>query len=91
MSYLFVFIIGAISGWIAGQYVKGSELGTMPDVIAGAVGAAALVLFIRLVGPETATGFVMSAIVAIIGGIAALFAMRHAMKESPAPVRGRRR
>lgn len=91
MSYLFVFVIGAISGWIAGQSIKGSEMGTMPDVIAGAVGAAALVLFVRAVGPESAAGFVMSVIVAIIGGIAALSAMRYVMKENVAPVRGRRR
>jgi uncharacterized membrane protein YeaQ/YmgE (transglycosylase-associated protein family) len=91
MSYLFVVIIGAISGWIAGQYVKGSEMGIFPDVAAGAAGGGILVLFIRFVGPEIASGFVVSAIVAIIGGIAALYAMRQVLKESPAPVRGRRR
>ena len=40
MSYLFIVVIGAVAGWIAGQYIKGSEMGMLPDIIAGAVGAA---------------------------------------------------
>lgn len=92
MSYLFIVVIGAVAGWIAGQYIKGSEMGVLPDIIAGAVGACALVLFARVIGISAATGFFMSFIVAIIGGAATLYAMRFAMKEKPVVVtRPRRR
>ena len=91
MSYLFVIIIGAIAGWVAGQYVKGSELGLAPDLIAGAAGAALAVLITRIIGIEAATGFLMSLVVSVIGGLVGLFSMRHATKEAPVPVKSRRR
>ena len=91
MSYLFVVLIGAIAGWVAGQSIKGSELGVIPDLIAGAGGAAALVLFVRIIGSDVATGFVTSTIVAIIGAVAGVYAMRYAMREAPAPARRPRR
>lgn len=92
MSYLFIVVIGAVAGWIAGQYIKGSEMGVLPDIIAGAVGACLLVLFARMIGISAATGFFLSFVVAIVGGAATLYAMRYAMKEKPVVVtRPRRR
>jgi uncharacterized membrane protein YeaQ/YmgE (transglycosylase-associated protein family) len=92
MSYLFVVVIGAVAGWVAGQQIKGSELGMLPDLIAGAVGACLFVLLSRLVGPAAASGFVMSSIVAILGGVASLYIMRSYMKTKAVPVaRPRRR
>lgn len=91
MSYLFVAVIGAIGGWIASRYLKGSEMGMVPDVAGGAAGALVAVLLSRVIGPASTGGFVMSAIVALVGGVATLFAMRHVLKEKPAPVVRRRR
>lgn len=91
MSYLFVMVIGAIAGWVAGQYVKGSEMGVMPDIVAGAAGAALAVLFSRLFGPEAAAGFMVSVIVSIVGAVASLYAMRYVMKEEPVKATPRRR
>ena len=36
MNYLFIVVIGAVVGFIAGQYLKGSEHGAGIDVAAGA-------------------------------------------------------
>lgn len=93
MSYLFIVVIGAIAGWVAGQSIKGSEMGVLPDIIAGAVGACLLVLFTRVIGFSSPASFMMSAVIAVVGGIATLYAMRFAMKEKkPVPVtRSRRR
>jgi uncharacterized membrane protein YeaQ/YmgE (transglycosylase-associated protein family) len=91
MSYLFVVAIGAIAGFVVGKYVKGSEMGVLPDIIAGAVGACALVLFSRLIGIGAATGFAMSLVVAIVGGAATLYAMRYVLKEKPVVVTRTRR
>lgn len=92
MSYLFIVVIGAVAGGLAGQYFKGSELGVFPDVVAGAIGACVFVLLVRMVGPAAASGFMMSAIVAILGGVAALYSFRSYMKTKAVPVpRPRRR
>ena len=92
MSYLFIVVIGAVAGWATGQYLKGSELGLGPDLAAGAIGAAVTVLFVRMVGPAGASGFLISAIVAILGAVASLYIMRSYMKAKAVPVaRPRRR
>jgi len=92
MNYLFIVVIGAVVGFIAGQYLKGSEHGAGIDVAAGAAGGFLAVLLSRFVGPAAAAGFFMSAIVAIIGAVAALYVMRQFMKPKAVPApRSRRR
>ena len=91
MSYLFIVVIGAVVGYVAGQYLKGSELGTGPDVAAGAIGAGVAVLLARLVGPEAAGGFLLSAVLSMAGAVAMVYGMRRFTKETPVPVRTRPR
>jgi uncharacterized membrane protein YeaQ/YmgE (transglycosylase-associated protein family) len=91
MSYLFIVVIGAVAGWVAGQYMKGSEHGVGIDIAAGGIGAVVIVLLSRMVGPAAAGGFVMSAIVAVIGAIASLYGMRRFMRASLVPTPRRRR
>jgi uncharacterized membrane protein YeaQ/YmgE (transglycosylase-associated protein family) len=92
MSYLFVIIIGAIVGFIAGQYIKGSEHGPALDLLAGGLGGCLAVLLSRVVGPASAAGMMMSALVAIIGSVLSLYLVRQFMKPKavPAPRTGRR-
>ena len=91
MSYLFVVVLGAIAGWIAGQVFKGNDnMGIMPDLAAGAAGAIVMVFLARVFAGVAAAGYVVSTIVAIAGGAATLYAMRYVMKETPVPVRRRR-
>lgn len=89
MSYLIVMVIGVITGWVGGMYIKGSEMGILPDLIAGGVGAAAVVALSRVVG--MGDGFMMSAVLASVGALGTLYAMRMALKEKPVPVTRRRR
>ena len=92
MSYLIVVVIGAVAGWVAGQYLKGSELGVGIDLAAGAAGAIVIVFLARMLGPVAASGFVMSGIVALIGAIGTLYAMRRVIKAKAVPApRARRR
>jgi uncharacterized membrane protein YeaQ/YmgE (transglycosylase-associated protein family) len=92
MSYLFIVVIGAVGGWIAGQFVKSTEHRVEFDALVGAAGSMVAVFLVRMVGPASAGGFLVSAIVAVIGVIVSLYAMRQFMKAPlvPAP-RGRRR
>jgi uncharacterized membrane protein YeaQ/YmgE (transglycosylase-associated protein family) len=93
MSYLLIIIIGAVVGFVAGQYLKGSEHGSGIDALAGALGGGFFVLLSRVVGPAGAAGWFMSTIVTVIGAVVTLFIMRQVMiHKQPAPVtRARRR
>jgi uncharacterized membrane protein YeaQ/YmgE (transglycosylase-associated protein family) len=79
MSYLIIVIMGAIVGFIAGKYMKGSEHGSALDVGVGALGGCVFVLLSRMVGPAGAAGWFMSTIVTIIGAVLTLFIMRQFM------------
>jgi uncharacterized membrane protein YeaQ/YmgE (transglycosylase-associated protein family) len=85
MSYLLIVLIGAIVGFIAGKYIKGSEHGSGIDAAAGAVGGCLTVLLSRVVGPDAAAGFFMSTIVTIIGAVAAMYGTRRFLKSKPVP------
>jgi uncharacterized membrane protein YeaQ/YmgE (transglycosylase-associated protein family) len=84
MSYLIVVIIGAVVGFIAGQYIKGNENGPAVDLIAGGVGACVAVLLSRFV-MDAAAGTVMSVIVTIIGSVLTLFIARQVFKAKDVP------
>jgi uncharacterized membrane protein YeaQ/YmgE (transglycosylase-associated protein family) len=93
MNYMIVVVIGVVAGWVAGQFVKGSEMGVGIDLAAGALGAIIAVFISRMVSPEASAGFMMSFLISIMGGVVLLYAMRKVMKarEAPAPKARRRR
>lgn len=91
MSYVFVLLIGAVAGRVAGQFLKGSDVPVLLDFGAGAAGAAVLVVLSRAFGPAAAAGLAMSVLVSILGAVAGLYGMRQFMKEEPLPVSRRRR
>src|SRR6202022_773758 len=64
MSYLLIIIVRAVVGFIAGQYLKGSEHGSGIDALAGGIGGCHFVLLSRVVGPAAAAGWFMSTIIA---------------------------
>jgi uncharacterized membrane protein YeaQ/YmgE (transglycosylase-associated protein family) len=84
MSYLLVVIIGAVVGFIAGQYIKGNEHGPLVDLVGGAAGAFIAVLLSRFV-MVAAAGTVMSVIVTIIGSVLTLFIARQVFKVKDVP------
>jgi uncharacterized membrane protein YeaQ/YmgE (transglycosylase-associated protein family) len=91
MSYLIVIIMGAVVGFIAGQYLKGSQHGSAIDALAGGIGGCIVVAVARLMGPVAATGWLWSSLLAIGGSVATLFIMRQIMMPKPVPSRARRR
>ncbi len=91
MSYLLIVVIGAIVGFIAGKYVKGSEHGSGIDAVAGAVGGCVAVLLSRLAASEAAAGYLMSILVTVGGAFLALLSMRRVMKVKEVPVQRPRR
>ena len=92
MSYLLIVVIGAIVGFVMGQYLKGSQHGSALDGLIGALGGCLAVVLSRVVGPAAASGWIMTAIVAGIGAVVTLFLSRQFMISKPAhATRARRR
>jgi uncharacterized membrane protein YeaQ/YmgE (transglycosylase-associated protein family) len=85
MSWVFIGLIGALTGWLMGQFVTGSRQSIAVDLIAGAIGAWVTVVLSRLVVPVTASGPLMSAIVAVIGAIVMLFVMNRFLRDKLMP------
>ncbi len=81
MSWVFIGLIGALTGWLVRQFVTGSRRAIAVDLIAGAIGAWVTVVLSRVVVPVTASGPLMSAIVAVIGAIVMLIVVDRFLRD----------
>jgi len=76
MGLLWFIIIGAVAGWLAGQFMKGSGFGLLGDIIVGVIGAFLGGYLFRAAGISIGYGLVGSLIVAFIGAVVLLFIVR---------------
>jgi uncharacterized membrane protein YeaQ/YmgE (transglycosylase-associated protein family) len=75
MSLFWFVVIGAIAGWLAGQFMKGSGFGLVGDIVVGVIGAFVGGYVFRAAGVGVG-GFAGSLVVAFIGAIILLFVVR---------------
>jgi uncharacterized membrane protein YeaQ/YmgE (transglycosylase-associated protein family) len=75
-------ILGAIVGWLAGKIMSGHGYGIIWDVILGIVGSFVGGFIFSLIFGTTASGLVMSFIVALIGAILVV-GIVHALRREP--------
>jgi uncharacterized membrane protein YeaQ/YmgE (transglycosylase-associated protein family) len=80
MSDVYIGLIGALTGFLMGQFVTGSRQAIVIDVIAGAIAAWVTVVLCRAVLPVAAGQPLMSAIVAAIGAIIILLVMNRFLR-----------
>jgi uncharacterized membrane protein YeaQ/YmgE (transglycosylase-associated protein family) len=76
MGLLWFLIIGAIAGWLAGQFMKGSGFGLLGDIIVGVIGAFLGGWLFGKLGIWPGGGLLGSLIVAFVGAIILLFLVR---------------
>jgi uncharacterized membrane protein YeaQ/YmgE (transglycosylase-associated protein family) len=76
MGLLWFVIIGAIAGWLAGQFMKGNGFGLLGDIIVGVIGAFLGGYLFRAIGVELGGGLLGSLIVAFAGAVVLLFVVR---------------
>ena len=76
MSLLWFIIIGAIAGWLAGQFMRGNGFGLLGDIIVGIIGAFVGGWLFRAAGVGIGGGLLGSLIVAFIGAVVLLFVVR---------------
>jgi uncharacterized membrane protein YeaQ/YmgE (transglycosylase-associated protein family) len=69
-------IIGAIAGWLAGQFMKGSGFGLLVDILVGIVGAFVGGWLAGVLGISLGGGWIASIITATVGAVILLFVVR---------------
>jgi uncharacterized membrane protein YeaQ/YmgE (transglycosylase-associated protein family) len=73
---LIFLVIGAVSGWLAGQIMRGGGFGLLGDIIVGIVGAVVGGYLFGVLGISVGGGLVGSIITATAGAVALLFLIR---------------
>ncbi len=76
MALLWFVVIGAIAGWLAGQFMKGNGFGLVGDIIVGVIGSFIGAFLFRSVGSNLGGGLIGSLIVAFVGAVVLLFVVR---------------
>lgn len=73
MEIVFLLLIGAVSGWIAGQIMKGGGFGLIGNIIIGILGAFIGGFLLTKLGITIGSGVFGLIITSVIGAVVLLF------------------
>jgi uncharacterized membrane protein YeaQ/YmgE (transglycosylase-associated protein family) len=76
MGLLWFVIVGAVAGWLAGQFMRGHGFGLIGDIIVGVIGAFIGRYIAQAAGLGIGHGLIGTLIVAFVGAIILLFIVR---------------
>ncbi len=76
MSLIYFLLIGAVAGWLAGQFMKGRGFGLAVNIIVGIVGAFIGGWLLGVLGVSIGGGLPGSLVTATIGAVVLLFIVR---------------
>jgi len=76
MGLLWFLIVGIVAGWLAGVLMKGGGFGLVGDMAVGVVGAFLGRFIFSSIGLYSGGGFIGSIIVATVGAVVLIFAVR---------------
>ncbi len=76
MEIIYALIIGAIAGWLAGTFVKGSGFGLLGDIVIGIVGAIIASFILPRIGFSAGGGVIAQIIHATLGAVVLLLVIR---------------
>ena len=74
-SLIWILVIGALAGWLAGLIMKGSGFGLLGDIVIGIVGSIIGGFLFDLVG-LAAYGLVGRLLMAVVGAVVLLFIVK---------------
>ena len=69
-------VIGAMAGWLAGQFIRGGGFGLIGDIVVCILGAVIAGYLLPLIGVHLGAGFIRSVISAFIGACLLLTIVR---------------
>jgi uncharacterized membrane protein YeaQ/YmgE (transglycosylase-associated protein family) len=75
-SLIIFLVVGAIAGWLAGQFVRGRGFGLIGDIIIGVIGAFLAGALLPRLGVHIGYGLIGEIISAFIGAVILLFLLR---------------
>jgi uncharacterized membrane protein YeaQ/YmgE (transglycosylase-associated protein family) len=73
--FIWILIIGALAGWLAGQFMRGSGFGLLGDILVGIVGSLIGGFIFGILGIYT-YGFVGRVVMATVGAMVLLYLVR---------------
>ena len=76
MAVLWFVIIGAVAGWLAGQFMRGYGFGLLGDIVVGIIGAFIGGYLLPRLRIEIGQGMLGSLIAAFVGAVLLLFVVR---------------
>jgi uncharacterized membrane protein YeaQ/YmgE (transglycosylase-associated protein family) len=76
MDLLIFLAIGAVSGWLAGVFMRGGGFGLLGDIVVGIVGAELGGYLFGLLGISAGAGLLGAIVTATVGAMALLFVIR---------------
>jgi uncharacterized membrane protein YeaQ/YmgE (transglycosylase-associated protein family) len=74
-ALIWILVIGALAGWLAGLIMKGSGFGLLGDIVIGIVGSLIGGFLFGLVG-LAAYGLVGRLVMAVVGAVVLLFLVK---------------
>jgi uncharacterized membrane protein YeaQ/YmgE (transglycosylase-associated protein family) len=77
-------VVGAVAGWLAGQFMRGGGYGLVGDVVVGIVGALVGGVVLTLLGISGSAGLIGSIVVAFIGAVILIAVVRAVAPRSAA-------
>ena len=75
MYIVYVLVIGALAGWLAGQIMRGGGFGLLGNIVVGIIGAVLGSFLFGLLGIYT-NSLIGSLIMALVGAIVLIFIIR---------------
>ena len=72
-NWIYVLLIGAIAGWLAGTLFKGGGFGLIGNIIIGVVGGFIGYWLLGQIGVSLGTGIISSILTSVIGAGVLLF------------------
>lgn len=72
MNFILFLIIGAVAGWLAGNFMKGSGFGLLGNILVGIVGSFIGGLLFGLLGLQ-GFGLIGSLVTATVGAVVLLY------------------
>ena len=76
-------VVGALAGWLAGQFMKGSGYGVLGNIIMGVLGALVGGFIASALGFGGSMGIIGTTVVAFIGAVILIAAVRALPGRSP--------
>lgn len=76
MSFIVFLIVGGVSGWLAGQFVKGDSFGLLGNIIVGIVGALVAGMVLPILNITIGGGMLGDVLHSTIGAVILLLGIR---------------